>query len=113
MPKPTASSQVVLAEDIVVPGSADGTKASEQGAVLSSKFVNGPWLSAIVSAFGANVNCVREADCTTMAARPAGALHVHRIGIRNPATIIPIPMGLGRWTVSGPRHFNVWPAPLF
>ncbi len=83
-PKLTAPGIGVLVGDIVVPGSAGGTRASEPGAVLSSKFVVGPWHSAIASALGASVKCVGEADCTTMAAMPVGALHVHRVEMRSP-----------------------------
>ena len=82
LPKLTAPGHVVLVEDIVVPGSVAGTRPSEQGAVLSSKFVDGPWHQATASALGASVKCVREADCTTMAATPVGAVHVHRVGMR-------------------------------
>ena len=82
--KLTGPGYAVLVQDIVVPGSVAGTRPGEQGAVLSNKFVDGPWHSATASALGASVKSVREANCTTMAATPVGAVHVHRVGMRNP-----------------------------
>ena len=94
--KLTGPGHAVLVEDIVVPGSVAGTRGSDSGAVLSSKFVDGPWYQATASAFGASVKCVLEADCTTMAATPVGALHVLRPGMRSLGNSISITMGLGR-----------------